>query len=37
MKRKILIGLTSLLLVACGGNKENTTQTNDSKNTKTAV
>ncbi len=37
MKRKILIGLTSLLLVACAGNKENTTQNSDSKNTKTTV
>ncbi len=35
MKRKILIGLTSLLLVACGGNKENTTQNNGNQNTKT--
>ncbi len=37
MKRKILIGLTSLLLVACAGNKENTTQNSDSKNTKATV
>lgn len=37
MKKILSLILCGVLLVACGGNKENTTQTNDSKNTKPVV